>query len=543
MTSDIRNFSEFKDFPGKINKETQNYEFPTLGRNHNKKGRYWSIYVRLIKNNNKKKYGTNWNIMEDNQVPIKSEYLINAPSFPEGLMCQIWTESGFRGGKMTRYAPSYSDPKNIGKKNERNILQQGLVIARNKYLKKLNEGFAIPHMVANTTTTADAAAAATADAAAAATADAAAAATADAADEAVNSVNAVSAALDEKQKWKDMIFSERLYFPMLAKHYTKYEKKIKYPVYIQAKLDGLRCVVFLNKTFQDKDPKSIRPKTSRDIIMYSRQKKEYAQNVSNNNIRNALVQVLQKLYDLESNCSIYLDGELYRHNVYLQDIGSIARSQEKSTLLTTPPTTTLQYIIYDAFYPEGKKVKMPFKERLDILQNVVKPLIQNNPYIDVLDTKLISNSKDLENIYTDYISDNYEGAMIRNPDSPYSFSSQKTSKIRSPNLLKKKEVFTEEFEVVGFTRGKEGKEYDAVIFICKIPSENNSNTSQFKVVPTGGNFGSYESRSQMLTECLKNNGKGFVDKYKNRFLTIEFRGLSKDKIPQHAKAIAFRDYL
>jgi len=104
-------------------------------------------------------------------------------------------------------------------------------------------------------------------------------------------------------------------------------------------------------------------------------------------------------------------------------------------------------------------------------------------------------------------------------------------------LLKRKPVYDQEFEVVGFTSGKKGKALGAVIWQCKTLNEK-----IFNVDPTG-EWASYKNRYNTYKECIKNNGQGFIDKYKGRKLLVEFREWTNKGIPSHAKAISFRDYI
>jgi len=118
--------------------------------------------------------------------------------------------------------------------------------------------------------------------------------------------------------------------------------------------------------------------------------------------------------------------------------------------------------------------------------------------------------------------------MIRDPTSAYLKSATvKSDRLRSKALLKRKEVFDDEFEVVDYTQGENGKEVGAVCWICAVGDES------FKVVPNMP----LEERYAIYRECKKH----FATKYKNRMLTVEYRSTSKSGVPLCAKAIGFRD--
>lgn len=473
MASDKREFVNFRDFQGFINIDTGYYEFPVLySSSSTGKTRQWAVYVRLIKKASKNQEATkeqNWNLMEENQILIKDVYLDDDSKLPDGILAQVWTEAGQVGGKISRSAPTYTDIKNKGKKNERNVFHQALVVARGKYLKKSQEGYK---------------------------------------------------KFEEYEQLNSFTKKENkgvMYFPMLARIFSDFENKIEYPVYVQPKLDGVRCIAYLR-------PPNVKTKkgaTWRDVILYSRQKKEYPNNNSNDMIRRALYPTLYANFDDDLQESLYLDGEIYKHGKSLQKINSESRTTESKT-------ATDEYHIYDMFYPsfetEGFDERNAFLNEL--YDNLNKQEKQN---IKLVKTHLVKTRDACDKVYNEYITKGYEGIMIRTTRGPYAKSAiNKSSALRSKDLLKRKEIFTEEFEVVGFTGGVMGKDVGALIWVCKT-----TNGQNFNVTPNA----TYEERYKLYKDCIKN----FQNKYANRMMIIEFRGLSEDKVPQHAKAIWFRD--
>jgi ATP-dependent DNA ligase len=472
MASDKREFVNFKSFPGEIDVDRKLYVFPTLYvKSATGKVRQWTAYIRLIKKASKKASATkeqNWNLMEEDEVMIKPEYLNDDANLPEGTLAQLWTESGQIDGKISRCAPTYTDVKNKGKKNERNVFHQALVTTRGKYLKKLQEG---------------------------------------------------SAPLKEFKELdrSKLAGLDKKYFPMLAKNYKDFVDKVKYPVYIQPKLDGLRCITYLDW------PKRGHPKYT-DVIMYSRQKKEYPANPSNDNIRKALLPALEANYDHELKESLYLDGEIYKHGKSLQSINSESRTAEPMESKVGNANSD-EYHMYDMFFPSYEDE--PFSERTEFLRELYGVL--SSEYIKLVTTHVVSSKMDNDKLYHKYISGGYEGIIIRSPGGKYAKSPiAKTAMLRSKDLLKRKEVYAEEFEVVGFAQGSMGKDVGALIWVC-----TTSAGKRFNVTPNV----TYAERYRLYKDCMKN----FADKYQGKLMTVEFRGWSDDKIPQHAKATGFRD--
>ena len=128
--------------------------------------------------------------------------------------------------------------------------------------------------------------------------------------------------------------------------------------------------------------------------------------------------------------------------------------------------------------------------------------------------------------------DDYEGAIIRNSDSPYEVGVNKEK--RSYQTLKLKPRFDAEFKVVDFKQGKKGKEKGAVIWICE------ANGKEFSVTPNWPQ----EERYKWFKELQKTDKKGktrFEKTWKGKMATISYATLSNDQLPQQPKFLRFRD--
>lgn len=475
MSANKRDFTDFKNFAGTYNVDTMNYEFPQLVKDTNdgKKIREWTIYVRLIKEDSAAPNITkmqNWNLLAENQIKIKDNYFIQDEELPAGTLVELWTESGIKTMKISRSAASYITGKNIGKKNQRNSFQQALITARGKYLKKIDEGCVVFGAVSNN----------------------------------IKSLESLKISTDKNTK----------YFPMLAKNYKDLKKKIDYPVYIQPKLDGVRCLIYLD---------NIKNPTINNVIMYTRQKKDYPHTPSNDNIRKCLLNILIKNYNKETNESIYLDGELYQNGVSLQQINSATRGDSG--------TGFIEYHNYDMFYPSYTHEM--FGYRTNKLLNVHNDLtIAEKKYIIFVPTHLVKTEEENDKLYKYYLDHKYEGTMIRAINGEYLKSAiKKSESLRAKHLLKRKEIFTDEFEVVNFTDGNNGKEVGAIVWIC---AAGNKTNDTFSVVPNMTHI----ERYNIYEECKTK----FDKKYKGRMLTVEYRGFSDKMIPTQIKAVGFRDF-
>ena len=462
---DYTNFSDKKSFPGKIDKNTNEYHFsPLFNTDSHKNVRKWEIKVRLIKPSKKKlNHGIDWNVLEDDTIPIKKEYLNNTP-IPNGVITQVWVETGVINGKQTRHVPSYPTIKNEGKSNERNTFEQGLVNARTLYLKKLENG---------------------------------------------SQTNKDFNTVKIKQK-------NTKYFPMLVRKFADEKKNLVYPLYVQPKLDGARCIAYL-----DKSPN--KNTTEKNIIMYTRQKKDYC---GFDKIKKDLLSVLIDMYDFGKNESVYIDGELYKHGLDLQTISGAVRNPKRDEM---KKYEGIQYWVFDLFYPS---TELTFEDRMGYLEDFFD-IVSDSCNIVQTPTHEVKTEAEQEKLYKSYLKKKYEGIILRNSSSLYlTHPTKNNMSIRSKFVLKRKMTFDAEFEVVDFTQGSKGKDKGAIIWILKTHTTNKN----FNATPKNI---TYQERYELYKDALDN----FEDKYKNRLMTIEYEDLSKDKIPLRAKSVGFREHI
>ena len=468
MTSSKRDFTNFDKFPGSIDEGTKYHTFPTLWyQDDANRWRIWNIYCRLIKiNDGSTLSGIDWDLLHEKQVPIKSEYYQMGSILPEGIQAEAWVETGIEGGKITRSSPTYfTQSVNVGKANERNAFQQCLIYARSTWLKRKDKGATEKKSADNTSL-------------------------------ASKNVNV-------------------MYFPMLARTYKDSEKYLAFPLYVQPKLDGIRCLTFLRKYNGG----------SSEVVIYTRTKKLFP---SVDYLKKILYPYLNSLYDTKNNQSIYLDGELYKHGKKLQDISGDSRNE--SADVSKANTNRNEYHIYDCFYP--KELSTTYENRYKQLLELYKSLDDEDAtVIKSVPTYLVKTLKEAEAKYAQFTKVGYEGAMLRNIKGEYLASAEKTgSFLRSHDLVKMKPKFTDEFVVVDYTEGSKGKDKGAIIWVCETDKG-----VRFNVTPKDI---TYEERYKLYSDAVSS----FKKKYSNRYLTVEYEDLSKTGVPLRAKAITFRDY-
>ena len=301
---------------------------------------------------------------------------------------------------------------------------------------------------------------------------------------------------------------KKFYEPMLAQSYDDRKSELKFPCYSQAKLDGVRCIVSL-----ENDEVVARTRNGREI--------------------DTIPHVLNKLkgFFMAYPESI-LDGELYNH-AFKEDFNKIIslvrkqkpvrsasdtdktflKKQEKFNEALKEGQANIQYWIYDAPRIDNAKENVPFSIRYNYIQNHIKP----SDSIKIVETLQPFDEANLTNIYEQYVSEGFEGQMIR-VDSPYENK-------RSKNLLKRKDFKDAEYLVVGMQEGDGNRTGTAKHLICKDEKRDKVFHSNIK-----GNF-------EYLKEILDNK-----EQYIGKYATIKYFQLTPDGVPRFPYAIAFRDY-
>ncbi len=299
------------------------------------------------------------------------------------------------------------------------------------------------------------------------------------------------------------------YPPMLSEIYGDHVDGINFAagVYVQRKYDGVRTVAMY-------DPEAHKDNLGRmvgSVIFYSRTRKTYP---GFEYIRQELIHGLQELHTRGIN--LYIDGEMYKHGMKLQDISGYARREDK------PTDVRIDYMVYDVFIPEQPTLK--YSERKVILD---KFFAEYGPFkhIHNVETFTANSDHDVKEYFKKFLSEGYEGAMIR-PDLPYRYSD---GGYHSRNLLKLKQTLDAEFKIVGYTMGEKGKTADAILFICETDTGIKFNVTPAMEIPER-----MELAKKMTTEVAP-MVTYFDANYRGKKLVVYFDDWSHDKVPQRAR--------
>jgi DNA ligase-1 len=271
--------------------------------------------------------------------------------------------------------------------------------------------------------------------------------------------------------------------PMLAHDYNKRGKSIVFPCYVQAKLDGVRCVAVA-------DTKTL----------YSRNGKAFPH----------LQHIRAELARLPA--GTVLDGELYSDALTFQEIVGLVKKET----LRGDDAAKLEKIylcVYDVIVADKTNT-----ERNVLLENLLD-IDGPSPFqhLRLLPTRKCVNRDEVKAFHADFVAAGYEGLMLRNCAGLYRVG------VRSTELQKYKEFEDAEYKVVGYKEG-DGLEKGCVIWMCETPKGQ-----VFAVRPRG----THEARAALMKDA---------DRYVGQQLTVRFQELTTDGIPRFPVGLAFRDY-
>ena len=251
------------------------------------------------------------------------------------------------------------------------------------------------------------------------------------------------------------------YKPMLA--YPVSDKPINYnnKVFMQPKLDGVRCLIQYDKG---------------KVTAYSRTGKEWK------NILH-ITSSLEKWF--KSNQTTVLDGELYNHDLRddFETIISLVRRQTPDDIDMLESRDLVQFHCYDIIHPDNSK----FEDRTSFIKWCVG---QSSQYVHVVPTTKIACNDDAEEMHRVNLECGFEGSILRTNDVYH----QK----RTHSLRKFKDFHDTEATITSWVEGK-GKRVGTIGKFMAVDTEGN----EFGM-PVMDNFKYLQDNFEMM--------KGYVGK-------------------------------
>jgi ATP-dependent DNA ligase len=276
----------------------------------------------------------------------------------------------------------------------------------------------------------------------------------------------------------------------------------KWPVATQAKLDGIRFMIYNNNG-------------ELSGLTYANNEYNHLDHIMNE-IRDFLIYLPE---------NTVLDGELYKHGFKFQQISSIVRR----VVNLHEKRDEIEFHIYDLNYTT-ESGKPTFDERYNTLIEAYKKYLEDgnvNTKFFILSSNLAYSHEDIVEQHNFYLSLGYEGTIIKKIAYLGSSEAERESacykKGRCNNILKYKDFFEEEGIIIDVEEAK-GTEQGCAVF---------------KVQDIRGNiFGLRMAETfEQRREYLQNK-----DKVIGKEITYKYQTLSPYGVPIFPVGKAIRDY-
>ncbi len=281
--------------------------------------------------------------------------------------------------------------------------------------------------------------------------------------------------------------------PMLAKVWEDRADKVTFPVAVQPKLDGHRCVAVVEASGS----------AGVEVSLWTRTRKRIK---SLPHIVAELRQVfLARLASGEvKDGTYYLDGENYNHAYRdnFEALTSLIRPDEPR-----PGHNVVEYHVYDVVSADT------FLDRFRKLEHL---LFDGTKSIKLVETHVANDEAALMQHYNYFRTAGYEGAMARTLDTPYEHK-------RSSSLLKMKDFVDAEFRIVRLEEGRGRLQGHCGAFVC--------------VTADGAEFNAKMCGETSALKTAWENPELLI----NKMMTIKYQGLTSAGMPRFPVAIRFRD--
>lgn len=203
---------------------------------------------------------------------------------------------------------------------------------------------------------------------------------------------------------------------------------------------------------------------------------------------------------------LMLDGEIYNHELGYYKVASACGTTKHITIEKSRLIDQMEFHLFDVC------IDCIYEERLEIIKDFYSDVVipVENIYIEGDEIKI-----DL--LFRQFLSEGYEGLMLRTLDSKYEYK-------RSKALIKCKPFIDDEFQIIGFDKSITGPTLGALVCIAE-------NGEKF-TCDLKGKIGSDEYKQKIWNK---------KSDYLGKWVTIEFLEYTPDGIPRNGKAYRFRD--
>ncbi len=270
--------------------------------------------------------------------------------------------------------------------------------------------------------------------------------------------------------------AKKFFSPMLAHKYIDYKDKVEFPLLVSPKIDGARMIV-------------------RKEGLFTRKGKEY---VSCPHIH----ELFKSLFEKHPNWII--DGEIYSHDISFEKIMSLVRKSKPTIENLEESAKIVSIYIFDGVIDD---VNLGFEKRFAVIKSEINKIIGKTKFIKFVDNTYIKSDTKVEEFHNRFISEGYEGLMIRVWDSIYENK-------RSKKLLKYKHFMDTEFKIIDVVEGLGNRSGMAGNLVLEMKDKKTFSSG----IKGGEDYYKYllENKSKII----------------GKFCTIRYQELSSDGIPR-----------
>jgi len=307
---------------------------------------------------------------------------------------------------------------------------------------------------------------------------------------------------------------DRFQEPMLAKNYKDRKDKLKFPVGVELKLNGVRALY------------------RGDGKLVSR--------------RNEVFYTVPHILETIVKCfprDIHLDGELFN----AENRENLNRTTKLANVTRKDPTQEdldesrdiIQYHIYDAYNftsLDGEEIKpsTPLKDRRNAFLSLfhhMSPCKSVKSFLRAVKYEQCNSDEEVQEAAAGFVLEGHEGAIVRVLDAPYEFK-------RSANLLKVKSFLEAEFEILEMQEGKGNWAGYVKRVLCKLTPEMLATAIEKKGEDAQNYFASNIVGDREYLKDLWEN----KDSYVGKSATVSYQDISEFGYPQIPYVRAIRDY-
>ncbi len=286
-----------------------------------------------------------------------------------------------------------------------------------------------------------------------------------------------------QEKLEKSVVRGSVFGPMGAHKLDDFEHKLVYPVMVQHKLDGFRCIAHFNENGK--------------VTLYSKSMKPFVH----------LYHIKEELEHKFKLKNVYLDGELYSHGLKLNEISSLVMKKRELSNQEIEDEKQIIYMVFDYVLQN-----VIFEKRFELLKKIFKNVKSKNNYIQLVNCEIAKNKEQVYQLNDKYLMEGYEGVIVRNKNGLYVY------KKKSYDVLRTKEFKTGIFTIINGKAGT-GSYSNTIIWELQCNKDNSSKKSFHAI-----QMGSEKVRKNIYDAFQKNRNDFIGKKVKVKYLAIDDYG-------------------